>query len=272
MPACVATRGASNGIDHPGVGGPQRNTLTAILQSPPELLDRRVVLTPRPDAAAALAAKVARRRAHRRARARVARTPPGKRAFDLTATLATLPLTVPLAAAIALGVKLSSPGPVLFAQHRYTRGGRRFVILKFRTMAAAGPGGCAAADPTDHPEWRAARKLRRDPRVTLLGRLLRRSSLDELPQLWNVLRGEMTLVGPRPLPVGERGRYGRAFKMYCRVKPGLTGLWQVSGRSDLPYEQKARLDTRYARNRCWRLDRRILLRTVKAVATGRGAY
>ncbi len=179
----------------------------------------------------------------------------------------TAPLWLPVAAAIAVAVKANSPGPVLFAQHRYTRGGRRFVLLKFRTMQAAAP-----ADPVADPAWSFAHKLRRDPRVTPVGRWLRRSSLDELPQLWNVLLGEMTLVGPRPLPVAERGVYGRAFARYCRVKPGLTGLWQVSGRSDLPYAAKARLDTRYVRNRSWRLDAWILLRTLRAVVTGRGAY
>ena len=230
--------------------------MTAIRSSPPPAADRAC----------------ARAQARRRARARVARTPAGKRAFDLLVVVGTLPLTAPLLAALAVGVAATSPGPVLFAQHRYTRGGRRFLLLKLRTMTAAEPGGGGAADPVEHPEWARARKLRRDPRVTPLGRFLRRSSLDELPQLWNVFTGEMTLVGPRPLPVQERGAYGRAFRLYCRVTPGLTGLWQVSGRSDLPYEQKARLDTRYAKNRSLRLDAWILLRTVKAVLTGRGAY
>ncbi|BAM05192.1 sugar transferase [Phycisphaera mikurensis] len=217
--------------------------------------------------AAALPHAAARAQARRRSRSRVARTPVGKRAFDLLAVVGTAPLWMPVAVAIALAVGLTSPGPVLFAQHRYTRGGRRFVLLKFRTMAAAAP-----LDPVADPEWSYAHKLRRDPRVTPVGRWLRRASLDELPQLWNVFVGEMSLVGPRPLPVAERGDYGRAFARYCRVTPGLTGLWQVSGRSDLPYEAKARLDTRYARNRSWRLDAWILLRTFRAVATGRGAY
>lgn len=217
--------------------------------------------------AAAIPHAAARRQAQRRSRSRVARTPVGKRAFDLLAVLGTLPLWLPLAAAIAAAVALTSPGPVFFVQRRYTRGGRRFVLLKFRTMVAVAP-----ADPVADPAWSYAHKLRRDPRVTPLGRWLRRSSLDELPQLWNVIAGDMSLVGPRPLPVAERGEYGRAFARYCRVTPGLTGLWQVSGRSDLPYAAKARLDTRYVRNRSWRLDAWILARTARAVLTGRGAY
>jgi lipopolysaccharide/colanic/teichoic acid biosynthesis glycosyltransferase len=128
------------------------------------------------------------------------------------------------------------------------------------------------ANPDHAAEWKATHKLRRDPRVTAVGRLLRRTSLDELPQLWNVLRGEMSLVGPRPIVSEEIPKYGPAVVHYARVKPGLTGLWQVSGRNDLSYARRAELDTAYIRN--WTLtgDLKLLLRTVRTVIVGKGAY
>ncbi len=198
-----------------------------------------------------------------------------KRALDIGAVVLTLPVTLPVLAVIGLLVKWSSPGPVLFVQRRYGRGGRKFTLVKFRTMTED-----AHETLYDHldrsfvdaDQWARNRKLRHDPRVTRVGRWLRKLSLDELPQLWNVLRGEMSLVGPRPLPVCERHLYGRSFSVYCRVRPGLTGLWQVSGRSDLPYERKAELDTEYVRRRGLALDALLLCRTLGVVVRGRGAY
>jgi lipopolysaccharide/colanic/teichoic acid biosynthesis glycosyltransferase len=127
-------------------------------------------------------------------------------------------------------------------------------------------------NPERSLEWRQAHKLRSDPRVTRVGGILRRTSLDELPQLWNVLRGEMSLAGPRPIVEGEIGKYGAAFAFYCRAVPGITGLWQVSGRNELSYSQRVALDMRYIRDWSLSLDLTILCKTVGAVVSGRGAY
>ena len=198
-----------------------------------------------------------------------------KRGADVAAVLLSLPVTLPLGAVIALAVAVDSRGPVLFRHRRYGRGGRRFGLVKFRTMRHGSHE--AMLDGTrpgvQHAwEWAEPLKQADDPRVTRVGRFLRRSSLDELPQLWNVLRGEMSLVGPRPIPLSERRIYGKGFGVYCRVRPGLTGLWQVSGRSDLPYAERVRLDTAYVRGRSLRNDGQLLLRTVPAVLRRRGAY
>jgi lipopolysaccharide/colanic/teichoic acid biosynthesis glycosyltransferase len=129
-----------------------------------------------------------------------------------------------------------------------------------------------AEDGVMRDEWVRNRKLRRDPRITRVGRFLRRTSLDELPQLWNVLRGEMSLVGPRPIVEEEIAAYGRNFSLYCRVTPGLTGLWQVSGRNTVSSSDRVRLDSYYVRNWSPWLDLHILARTAKVVLTGQGAY
>jgi len=126
--------------------------------------------------------------------------------------------------------------------------------------------------PQEALEWQLTRKLRSDPRVTRVGRLLRRTSLDELRQLWNVLRGDMSMVGPRPVVPEELQRYGRAASLYLRVKPGLTGLWQVSGRNDITYSRRVELDGQYIRDWSAGLDILILLRTVRVVLLGKGAY
>ncbi|MEO1237286.1 MAG: sugar transferase [Planctomycetota bacterium] len=198
-----------------------------------------------------------------------------KRLFDVAAVVAASPVWLPVLAVLVVLVRLDSRGPAVYRQRRYGRGGRAFTLVKLRTMVAdadeALPGhlaGCAE----DAAEWARHGKLRRDPRLTRIGGWLRRSSLDELPQLWNVLRGEMSLVGPRPIPLAERARYGPRFTHYRRVRPGLTGLWQVSGRNELPYGRRVTLDRRYVRRRSWRGDAAILVRTVAAVLSRRGAY
>jgi lipopolysaccharide/colanic/teichoic acid biosynthesis glycosyltransferase len=129
-----------------------------------------------------------------------------------------------------------------------------------------------STDPALEAEWNQTQKLRADPRLTSVGRALRRLSLDELPQLWNILRQEMSLVGPRPIIREEIHKYGQAFELYTQVRPGLTGLWQVSGRSNLTYDERVRLDAYYVRNWSVWLDIVIILRTFLAVLTGRGAY
>ena len=211
----------------------------------------------------------------RSAAARAAVRPAVKRLFDIAGALALLAALLPMLLVIAALVRADG-GPVLFAHERVGRGGRRFGCLKFRSMvvdSAERLEALLAADPEARAEWDASRKLKRDPRVTAIGRFLRSSSLDELPQLINVLRGEMSLVGPRPVVAAElTAHYGAAAEHYLSVRPGITGLWQVSGRSDTSYAQRVALDVRYATNPSLLEDVRILLRTPAAVLLRRGAY
>ncbi|MGB7161539.1 MAG: undecaprenyl-phosphate galactose phosphotransferase WbaP [Tepidisphaeraceae bacterium] len=198
-----------------------------------------------------------------------------KRVVDIVIALATLLIGLPLFLAIAIAVKLSSRGPVLFGHTRIGRHGRRFKAWKFRTM-------WLGADvilrehleqsPAAKLEWGCHQKLRRDPRVTPVGRLLRCTSLDELPQTWNVLVGEMSIVGPRPIISEEIRHYGKALRQYITVKPGITGLWQVSGRNDVTYEQRVQFDLFYIRHWSVWLDIHILARTVVVLIRRNGAY
>ncbi len=191
--------------------------------------------------------------------------------LDYTVALAVLALGWPLFLALALWVRLDSPGPVLHRRRVLGLGGRPFDAFKFRSMHVDGDAVLAR-----HPELQAElalnQKLKEDPRVTRAGRFLRRSSLDELPQFFNVLRGEMSVVGPRMISPEEHERYGRWDLNLLTVKPGITGLWQVSGRSDLSYEERVRLDMSYIRNWTIWLDLQILLQTLPAVLGRRGAY
>lgn len=198
-----------------------------------------------------------------------------KRGFDICLTVALLVLTAPLFLLIALAIKLDSPGSVFYSQGRIGRGGKEFRAWKFRSMFS---GAEALLDrylvENSHlaAEWLENHKLRVDPRITHVGRFLRRTSLDELPQLWNILCGEMSLVGPRPIVREEIPKYGRHFSLYTRVPGGLTGLWQVSGRSETSYEERVAFDSFYARNWSIWLDLYILFRTVGAVLVRAGAY
>jgi undecaprenyl-phosphate galactose phosphotransferase len=198
-----------------------------------------------------------------------------KSVFELAGTVLLLVLLVPLFLALALLVKASSEGPVLFSQKRIGRDRRLFDCVKFRTMyhdAEQRLADMLAGDEQVRSEWLRYARITNDPRVTPIGRLLRRSSLDELPQLWNVMRGEMALVGPRPyLPV-ESDRIGESLDTIVRVRPGMTGLWQVSGRTSLPFKERLTLDEYYIRNWSLWMDFSIVLRTVRAVVSGRGAY
>jgi exopolysaccharide biosynthesis polyprenyl glycosylphosphotransferase len=192
-----------------------------------------------------------------------------KNIFDrVLASVALLVLAVPMAL-LALLVRLTSRGPALFRQTRVGRGGREFAIWKFRSMVT---GAELMPVPEVNDSDGLLFKLRADPRVTPVGRFLRRWSLDELPQLWNVLRGDMSLVGPRPPVPGEVAGYGDDVRRRLLVKPGLTGLWQVSGRSDLPWEDYVRLDLYYVENWSVSLDLLIMGRTLLAVVRGHGAY
>ena len=197
-----------------------------------------------------------------------------KRAMDVAGALALLVLLAPLLAVIALLVRADG-GPALFAHRRVGRGGADFACLKFRSMVVDSQArleALLASDPAARAEWEATRKLRRDPRVTRVGRFLRATSLDELPQLINVLRGEMSLVGPRPVIRAElESLYGAAAAHYISVRPGITGLWQVSGRSDTSYAQRVALDVAYVvRPSLW-TDVKILLRTPLVVLARKGA-
>ena len=197
------------------------------------------------------------------------------RAFDIVAATGVLLLTAPLLVTIALLVWLMDGGPALYSQPRVGRDGRHFRCLKFRSMCVDADARLArllASDENARREWQADYKLRADPRITRLGRFLRKTSLDETPQLINVLRGEMSLVGPRPIVDAEIPRYGRRFAAYCAQRPGITGLWQVSGRNDVSYKRRVALDTAYAARKSLALDMRILAATIPAVLKRRGSY
>ena len=181
----------------------------------------------------------------------------------------------PLLVAVALLIYIQDGGAPIFAHRRIGRGGRHFNCLKFRSMAVDAEERLAdllASDPEARGEWERDHKLRHDPRVTRLGAFLRKSSLDELPQLFNVLRGEMSLVGPRPIVDAEAAKYGRRFRYYCAVKPGITGLWQISGRNDTSYRTRVALDCLYARRRSAIMDFKVMLATVPVVLIARGSY
>jgi len=198
-----------------------------------------------------------------------------KRGLDLIGVLVGGLLLLPFVGLLVLLIRLDSRGPVVFAHARLGQDGRPFRALKFRTMVlGADQVLCEALkqDPALKAEWERDHKLRRDPRITRVGAWLRRTSLDELPQLWNVLVGEMSLVGPRPIVQAEVERYGDRFSLYARVLPGMTGLWQVSGRNDTGYAQRVALDTYYVRNWSPWLDFYLLARTIWAVVWGKGAY
>lgn len=199
----------------------------------------------------------------------------GCRALDLAVATLALIVLAPLLVLAALAVAMERKGPVIFAHQRIGREGREFKVLKFRSMAVDGDRLLAehlAKDPTARAEWEADHKLRRDPRVTPLGKFLRSSSIDELPQLFNVVRGEMSIVGPRPIVVGEVGRYGEFFASYCSVRPGITGVWQVSGRNNISYQRRVEMDALYSRRKNVLLDLRIMFATVPAVLTRRGSF
>lgn len=197
-----------------------------------------------------------------------------KRTLDIVIATTLLLALSPLLALLALLIKRDG-GPCFFSHPRVGMHGRTFRCLKFRSMVRDADkvlNDLLASDPKARAEWEQDFKLRNDVRVTRLGRFLRRTSLDELPQLWNVLLGDMSLVGPRPVVEKELGQYGEAAGYYLRVLPGITGLWQVSGRSETSYERRVLLDVSYVKN--WSLagDLRILFRTVGVVLGGRGAY
>ena len=198
-----------------------------------------------------------------------------KRTFDLAACTALSLMALPFFLCLTLLIKLDSPGPALFRQTRIGQGGKSFRVFKFRTMQANAEAvlkSYLAAHPEEAREWKATQKLKHDPRITRIGRFLRKTSLDELPQVLNVFLGEMSLVGPRPIVQEEIARYGEVFALYAQVPPGITGLWQISGRNDISYEERVELDRYYITNWSIWFDWYILARTVPVVLGKKGAY
>ncbi|MCL1915800.1 MAG: undecaprenyl-phosphate galactose phosphotransferase WbaP [Desulfovibrionaceae bacterium] len=198
-----------------------------------------------------------------------------KYAMDLgLAVLMAAPL-LPFFLLISLAIALDSRGPVFYRQERLGQGGRKIRIWKFRTMYKNADqilDVCLTGNPTLHEEWRQNHKLRSDPRITRVGKYLRKASLDELPQLFNIFQGDMSLVGPRPIVEEEVKKYGAAFELYKKVKPGISGLWQVSGRNNTSYAARVALDEAYIANWSVWLDIYILVRTLPAALTAEGAY
>ena len=197
------------------------------------------------------------------------------RVMDVVVALVALCLLAPVMAMVALAVVLERKGPVVFRHMRVGKAGRRFPVLKFRSMRMDADQVLIdhlSANPAAAEEWARDHKLKDDPRITPLGRFLRKSSLDELPQLVNVLAGQMSIVGPRPIVEAEIPRYGRFFKAYCCVRPGITGVWQVSGRNDVSYRRRVAMDALYARRKSVLLDLRLMSATIPAVLTRRGSY
>ena len=197
-----------------------------------------------------------------------------KRGFDILFAGIALVLLAPVFGIVALALRLRERGPIFFSHTRVGANGEEFACHKFRTMKTDGDRQLEwmlAIDPIARAEWEADRKLERDPRVHAIGNILRRTSLDELPQFWNVLKGDMSIVGPRPITWSEAEKYGMHFADYCAVKPGITGAWQVGGRSDTSYDYRVGLDVDYVRNATFLDDIRIVFKTVGVVLAQRGA-
>lgn len=199
-----------------------------------------------------------------------------KRLFDICFSLVVLVCCFPLFCLIALLVGFTSKGLVIYGHERIGRNGRTFRCYKFRTMysdAEERLNEIFRQDPLLKEEWTSTHKLKQDPRVTSIGLFLRKTSLDELPQFWNVLKGDLSVVGPRPMVKVELERHlGRKAPVILSVKPGLTGLWQVSGRSNTSYAERIRLDEEYIQNQSLLMDFKLILKTIPAIFSSRGAF
>jgi len=195
-----------------------------------------------------------------------------KRTLDIAGSAAALIAISPILMVIALIVKLEDGGPILFAQSRVGRFGQTFRMFKFRSMRVDAEKRLAELLAANQHQGGVTFKMKRDPRVTWIGRWIRRFSLDELPQFYNVLRGDMSLVGPRPPVIREVAQYSLADRRRLAVKPGITCLWQISGRAEIDFAGQVQLDVNYIENQSISEDLRILLRTVPAVLNGSGAY
>lgn len=199
----------------------------------------------------------------------------GKRTFDILFSACALLAFLPVLIACAVAVKLESGGAVFFRQRRIGKNGELFEIVKFRTMVEDAEkvlNAYLAIDAQARAEWNADRKLKKDPRITRAGAIMRKFSLDELPQFWNVFKGDMSIVGPRPIVKAEVQFYADDFRQYTEVRPGITGLWQVSGRNDVSYASRVALDCRYVQSWSLVMDFGILLKTVSTVIRASGAY
>ncbi|MFT3729318.1 MAG: sugar transferase [Terricaulis sp.] len=214
-------------------------------------------------------ARVAHRITDRRLIAKVrAANGRAKRAFDFAVATAALIFLAPVFVTVMVLMKLFDRGPIFYRHTRVGRQGARFECLKFRTMATDSAERLAhilETDPHAAAEWANGQKLKKDPRITKIGAFLRKSSIDELPQLWNVIRGDMSIVGPRPITRAELNRYGKDRRFYLLVRPGITGLWQVSGRSSTGYEKRVRYDREYLEEWSWLGEFWIILMTIPAV-------
>jgi exopolysaccharide production protein ExoY len=198
-----------------------------------------------------------------------------KRWFDAATALSAIIVLLPLLCLIAIAIKLADGGPVLYRHRRIGRCGSTFDCLKFRTMVVDADQVLQqhlALDCQASREWAEKQKLTSDPRITALGGALRKSSLDELPQLFNILKGEMSVVGPRPIVSAEVPKYGECLAYYYRARPGLTGLWQISGRNDVDYATRVALDREYTENWSFWKDAMIIIMTFRVVVTSRGCY
>ena len=194
-----------------------------------------------------------------------------KRAFDFILSLAGIIIFSPIFVIIAISIKVDTKGPVFFKQKRAGKNGKPLYIYKFRTMVTNAEELIATFSPEQKKEWEENYKLKDDPRITRVGKLLRKTSLDELPQLINILKGEMSIVGPRPVVEEELSWYKNDVDTILSVKPGLTGWWAVNGRSEVPYPKRCDLEMYYVRNACLLLDIKILFYTIKAVFSQKGA-
>jgi len=197
-----------------------------------------------------------------------------KRLTDIVLSFSALVFLLPVLLPIALFIRLSDGGPAVFKQRRIGRFGEEFWCYKFRSMVTDANERLEellANDPKARREWEMTQKLENDPRITRFGHFLRKSSLDELPQLINILLGEMSIVGPRPIVRNEAEKYGKFFVHYCHMRPGLTGLWQVSGRSDTTYDERVAMDVRYVSEWSYSNDLLIMAKTVPAVLMSDGA-
>jgi exopolysaccharide production protein ExoY len=198
-----------------------------------------------------------------------------RRLFDIGVASAILLIVLPFLIVLAAVLYISDPGPLFFRHRRIGFRGRYFHCLKFRSMKVNSDAilmDHLQRNPEARREWAETHKLRNDPRVTTIGAIVRKLSLDEFPQLLNVLAGDMSIVGPRPIVEAEVRRYGRHFEHYCLVRPGLTGLWQTSGRNDTSYQQRVEMDVAYVGRRSLMFDTWLILKTVPAVLLAKGSY
>lgn len=203
------------------------------------------------------------------------RQPRSLQAIDVLLAFVLMVALSPLMLAIAFAIWARDGHSPIYGHRRYGKDGRTFLCYKFRSMVPDSNARLArllASDPAARAEWQRDHKLRNDPRVTAIGRFLRKTSLDELPQFVNILRGEMSLVGPRPIVAAEVARYGRRYADYCSMLPGITGIWQISGRNDTDYRRRVAMDSMMARRMSPRLYARVLIGTARTVLSGHGAY